>query len=277
MSFRLYRFALAVLLLGGICVQAPAAVFELGGSPVADRELSRALYQPIMELLSRETGETFVYVHSDTPIEYRAAMQSGRFHLAWDDAHFASWRIDMRNHAPLVRINRETRFVAIVAKNGIIFSKEDLVGRTVCGPAPPALATLAFLGKFDGLFQVPRIQPSADPLDRVQNLLIGRCDAALLARHVYAGSTEIRGVAGQLRIVTETDAFPGATLTAAPDVPAELRAQIRAVLLSRSGGRATRALRERLAAGSSLVEAEPEDYDGLHERLLLRDYPGFSE
>jgi len=266
-----------MLLLAGVCVQAPAATFELGAPPTTDREQSRALYEPVMELLSRETGESFAYVHSDTPIEYQAAMQAGRFHLVLDDAHFASWRIAAQEHVPLVRMRQQARFVAITLKQGRIFSKEDLVGRPVCAQAPPELGTLAFLGKFNGLFQVPRILPTTDPLDRVQNLLIGRCQAALLARGVYNGSMEIRGVAGQLRIVTETDAYPGATLTAGPDVSAGLREQIRTILLSRSGGRATRALREHLAGGSNLIQAEPKDYDGLHAGLLLGDYPGFGE
>lgn len=270
----LHRVVLALLLVLSAWGQALAETFELSAPPDLDPAESRALYTPLMDLLSRETGETFVYVHSDSWFAYQNDIRAGRFELLLDDAHIASWRIAVLDHVPLVRAREQATFVIIAIKDGRIYSKEDLVGRPVCAPAPPALGTVGFLALFDGLFQVPRILETPDPLDRVQNVLIGDCDAAMLARHQYTGSDEIRSVAGQLKIVTQTDSYPGLTLTAGPGVPDELRGEIQTILLSRAGGNATRALRDRLANGSSFIEADPGEYAELHG--LLRDYPGFN-
>jgi ABC-type phosphate/phosphonate transport system substrate-binding protein len=272
-SGRLYRLLPLLLFVSVAWGPAQAGTFKFSAPPVAGAEESRSMYAPLMVLLSRETGESFVYVHPDSWFAYQGDMQAGRFHLLLDDPHFAAWRIKARDHVPLVRTLGRTTFVVIAMKEGRIFSKEDLVGQPVCANAPPDLGTVAFLGKFDGLFRVPRILQTRDPLDRVQNLLIGQCAAAVVARHMYTSSDEIRSVAGQLKIVTETNAYPGLTLTASPDVPASVSRAIRTILLSRPGGEATRTLRDHLANGGNFVEASPADYDELH--TLLRDYPGF--
>lgn len=273
MTGPLYRVILALLLISSVWGRAFAETYELSAPPALDPEESRSLYTPLMELLSRETGESFVYVHPRSWFAYQDDMRAGRFQLLLDDAHFASWRVTALDHVPVVRTRGQATFVVIAMKDGRIYSKEDLVGQPVCANAPPALGTVGFLAQFNGLFQVPRILETPDPLDRVQKLLTGECAGAVLARHQYTGSKEIRGVIGQLQIITQTDSYPGLTLTAGPGVPDHLRSAIRTILLSRAGGEVTRALREHLANGNNFVEADPEDYDGLHG--LLRDYPGF--
>lgn len=269
----LFRIIAALILVALTWTRAQAATFEFSAPPDLEPEESRALYQPLMELLSRETGQRFVYVHPGSWFGYQRGMRSGRFQLLLDDAHIASWRLNALDHAPLVRARERVTFVAVAMKDGRVYSKADLVGRAVCAKAPPDLGTLGFLAGFEGLFQVPRIAATTDPLDRVQNLLIGRCAGAVLARHRFTGSREIRSVAGQLKIITETTAYPGVTLTAGPGVPDALRRAIRSTLLSRAGGDATRALRDRLAGGSRFIEAAADDYEDLD--AMLRDYPGF--
>lgn len=274
MPVPLLRILSALLLVAFTGAKAQAATFEFSAPPDLAPGESRSLYQPLMDLLNRETGETFVYVHPESWFGYQRGVRAGRFQLVLDDAHLASWRLNALQHVPLVRAREQVTFVAVAMKNGRVYSKADLVGRAVCAKAPPDLGTLGFLAGFDGLFQVPRIAATADPLDRVQNLLVGRCAGAVLARHRFTGSREIRSVAGQLKIITETDAYPGVTLTAGPGVPDALRRAIRSILLSRAGGEATRALRAHIANGSNFIEADPGDYDGLN--AMLEGYPGFS-
>lgn len=273
MSETLHRFVVAILLVTSAWGQAVAEPYVFSAPPGLDAEQSRSIYAPLMNLLSRETGAPFLYAHPESWFAYQRGIRSGRFQLLLDDAHFASWRIAALNHAPVVAAREEATFVTITMKDGRIYSKEDLIGQPVCGKAPPDLGTLGFLEQFEGPFQVPQILPTPDPLDRVQNLLTGVCEAAVLARYHYTDSSEIRGVAARLKIITQTESYPGLTLTAGPGVPEDLRANIRTVLLSRAGGTAAKALRDRYANGSHFIEARPEDYDGLHG--MLRDYPGF--
>ncbi len=271
----MYRIVPALLFALSAWGQALADTYAFSAPPGPDADESRALYAPLMDLLSRETGESFVYVHPESQFTYLRDMRAGRFQLLLDEAHFGSWRIANLGHVPMVTTRERITFVAIAMKDGRIYSREDLVGRPVCAEAPPDLGTVGFLEQYRGPFQVPQILPTPDPLDRVQRLLTGGCAGAVLARHLYTGSSEIRGVATRLKIIAQTETYPGLTLTVDPDVPESLRATIRTILLSRSGGLATRALRARYTAGGTFVEAVPDDYDGLHG--MLRDYPGFTQ
>lgn len=250
-----------------------AQTVDFSAPPLLGPDDSRSLYGPLMELLTRETGSTFRYVHVDNWFAYQSAMQHDRFHLLLDDAHYASWRLTSGKHVALVKARERVRFVVLATRAGKIYSKEDLIGRTLCAYPQPDLGTISVLQKFNGPFQVPQILETRLPLDRVQRLLAGDCAGAVLARGQYTGSDALRGVSGRLKIVTQTDSYPGLTLTASSDMPDKLRNAIRQILLSRAGGRATRALRRRLANGSSFVDAVPEEYQELDE--LLRDFPGF--
>lgn len=273
MSDPLLRIVSALLFVLSAWGQATAAEFEFSAPPDLGPEESRPLYAPLLELLSRETGESFVYVHPGSWFAYQRDTRAGRFQLLLDDAHLASWRIATLDHVPLARAPHQVTYLAVAMKEGRVYSREDLVGRPVCAKAPPDLGTVAFLDKFDGPFQVPQILATPDPLDRVQNVLSGKCAAAVLTRHRYIGSQEIRGAAGRLKIITQTASYPGMTLTAGPGIPDKLRGTIQMILLSRAGGKATAALRDRFINGGSFVAADPADYDGLHE--MLRGYPGF--
>lgn len=252
-----------------------AETYLFSAPPLPDAAQSRSLYGPLMELLSRETGETFRYVHAGDWFAYQSDMQSNRFDLLLDDAHFASWRIAARGHVPLAAARPKIHFVVVATRAGRIYSKEDLVARPLCAHPLPDLGTLAVLQSFDGPFQIPRIVEMRRPLERVQRVLTGECAGAVVPRYLYTGSQAIRRVAEKLKIVTQTNAYPGTTLTAGNRVPESLRSEIRRILLSRAGGRATRQVRERLGGEDGFVEVGVEAYVGLDE--LLSGYPGFEK
>lgn len=269
------RIVLFLVCFAGAWGTTRADTYTFSAPPVLDSGESRSLYGPLADLLSRSTGDTFNFVYPEDWFSYQSDMQHDRFDLLLDDAHFAGWRIAARGHVPLVRIGKSVRYVVIATRAGRIYSKEDLIARNLCAYPQPDLGTITVMQKFKSPFQVPRIVETHAPLARVQRLLSGECDGAVLARHLYLGSKAIRLVAAQLKIVTQTDPYPGLTLTAGRRVPDKLRRAIRRVLLSRKGGYATRPLRDRLAGGAEFVGARAEEYKGLD--ALLRDYPGFGK
>lgn len=252
---------------------ARADTYTFSAPPGSGPAESRALYEPLLALLSAETGDTFRYDHPDGWVAYQSDMQRGRFQLLLDDAHFASWRIAHRGHVPLARSRGEIRFVVVATRSGRIYSKEDLIARPLCGYPQPDLGTISVLRKFDGPFRLPQVLDTRSPLARVQRLLAGKCAGAVLARHQYAGSEAIRHLTGRLKIVTQSEPYPGLTLTAAGEIPESTRNAIRNALLSRAGSRATRTLRERLMEGDEFTAANAGEYRGLDDLLL--DYPGF--
>lgn len=180
----------------------------------------------------------------------------------------------MLGHLPLARIRPQIRYVVIANKEGRIYSKEDLIARTLCAYPPPDLGTVSILQNFEAPFRVPQVLATRDTMERVRRLLAGRCAAAILPRRLYTRSDEIRGIAHRLKIITQSDAYPGLTFTVSPTLPAELADTIKGLLLSRAGARATSALRDRLADGGDFIEADVAEYEGLD--MLLKDYPGFN-
>lgn len=251
-----------------------ADTFEFSTPPRLSPAESKALYGPLVELLGRETGQTFRYVHSRDWFAYQLDMQRDRFDLVLDDAHFAGWRITALGHTPLARAPT-VRFVVITDRAGRIYSKEDLVARALCADSQPDLGTLSVLREFEGPFRVPRLVETPAALDRVRRLLNGECAGAVLARHVFTGSEDIRRVSDRLKIIAQSDPYPGLTLTAGSRVSPGLRAAIQRVVLSPSGGRATRLLRRRMTDGGEFIEASTQDYLRLAE--LLDDYPGYDK
>ncbi len=271
----LRRLILVLLLVCGAWSQVHADTYTFSSPPRLGAAASRALFAPLMEVLTKGTGESFVYVHPDSWFSYQSDVRKGRFALLLDDAHMAAWRIASRGDVPLVRARQRIRFVLVAVRDGRIYSKEDLIGQPVCAYPPPDLGTVSLLRKFNGPFQVPRIVATAEPIDRVRRLLVGDCAGAVLPRRFYTESEDLRLVAHQLEIITQTDPYPGITLTAAAALPPSLRKAIRDVLLSRSGERATTELRARLAGGDTFVAATKDQYNGIER--LLRSYPGFGE
>lgn len=266
---------LVILLISGGCGPARAGTYTFSSPPRLGAPESRALFAPLMEVLSRGTGQSFVYVHPDSWFSYQSDVRNGRFALLLDGAHMAAWRIASRGDIPLVRARERIRFVLVALRDSRIYSKEDLIGQPVCAYAPPDLGTVSFLRKFNSPFQVPRIVATPEPVDRVRRLLAGNCAGAVLSRRFYTESEVLRPVAHQMEIITQTDSYPGLTLTAAAALPAQVSRAVRRVLLSRAGERATAALRGRLAEGDTFVAAAKDEYAGIDH--LLRSYPGFSE
>lgn len=268
------RLVLLLICLANTWGAVYADTFEFSAPPRLSPAESRGLYGPLVELLGRETGETFRYVHSRDWFAYQLAMQRDRFDLVLDDAHFASWRIAARGHTPLARAPT-LRYVVIADRAGKIYSKDDLVARALCADLQPDLGTLSVLREFKGPFRVPRLVETPAALDRVRRLLNGECAGAVLSRHILRGSEGIRRVSKRLKIIAQSDPYPGLTLTAGTRVSPGLRAAIQRVVLSRSGERATRLLRHLMADGGEFTEADTRDYDRLAE--LLDDYPGYKE
>ena len=149
------RLALLLLVLS-ISTQVLADTFYFSSPPRLDREESDTLFAPLADLLSRSSGESFVYVHPDSWFIYQNDMRKDRFHLLLDDAHFASWRIASLGHKPLAKVEPRIRYAVITTRNGRVYSKEDLVAHSLCAYPPPDLGTLSIIQMFDAPFRVPQ-------------------------------------------------------------------------------------------------------------------------
>jgi len=143
----------------GITVPAAAVAQEyiFSAPPRGAAEKEALVYGPIAAYLSKVTGKKIVYKHPGNWLNYQNNMQRGRYDLVFDGPHFIGWRISKTQHQPLAKLPGNLAFVVFVSKeNKNIKRIDDLAGRTICGLAPPNLATLTMYNEF--------LNPARQPL-----------------------------------------------------------------------------------------------------------------
>jgi ABC-type phosphate/phosphonate transport system substrate-binding protein len=258
-----------------LCLTAPAwaGPFIFTSPPREGAEKGDESYAPIAEYLSKATGEQFVYEHPDNWLSYQDRMQKDAYDLVFDGPHFVSWRVEHLKHTPLVRLPGSLDFVVIARRdNEKITTFEDMGGRTVCGHAPPNLATLTLQAQFENPSRQPFIRVVRGFPAAYQGVIKKKCAGAVLPTGVYkkldTGETQ-----GQTRILFHSKPLPHQAISASPRIPPELQARIREALLSPDADAATAKLRARFSGGKPFVAATTEEYVGYG--YLLKDIWGF--
>lgn len=231
-------------------------------------------YTPFINYLARVTGKKVVYRRASDWLDYQKRMQAGEYDLAFDGAHFASWRISHIKHQPLVKVSAPARFV-VVARGGDspIVTLQDLAGRRVCAPPPPDEGTLSLYQHFGNPSRKPLLVRTQDPRRAYAMMVAGACEAAVLPASAYERTD---AAANHTRVLLNTRAFPGDTFTAGPRLTPQDQKALARALLSPEG----QALIAPLCRGIgdtqpvATVPATPAEYVGAD--AILRGVWGFS-
>lgn len=233
-----------------------------GAAPRGSYADDRAIYQPIVEYLSRVTGKRVVYRHSDNWLSYSKNMTSGAYDLVFDDPALNGWRIERMDHRPLVKLPDDLVFVVLTrADDSKVKELKQLAGHRVCAYTAPNLGTLTLMSEFDNPVRRPVIVESRSWDDSYRNLIDKQCAAVVIPlKHAQTLRMDTMKVLYQLR------PSPNQAFSAGPRVPIELQEKIRAALLSDTGKEATAKLRETYAA-KELIPASTAEYAGLGKLL----------
>lgn len=232
---------------------------------------TKRLYAPLIEYLSRMSGNRIIMERPADWRAYQQGMRAGKYDLAFDGAHFASWRITHNRHEPLIRMSTPARFVVVVSQSDrAIAGVPELAGRRLCAPPPPDAGTLSLYRHYDNPARRPLLVPVQEREQAYAKLIAGACEAALLPMHVYLRTNRLYA-----RAVFRTLDIPGDTFTAGPRLSTEEKAVLTKALLSAEGQAAIRSLYARLgdAETSEVVPATRLDYAGLD--AILRSVWGF--
>lgn len=181
MNTNFLRLVLAAAVSGLLAFPAAAASYVFTAPPRDAGGGESELYKPVAEYLSAAIGKRIEYQHSDNWLTYQDKMRKGEYDLIYDGPHFLSWRIMKLQHEPLVRLPGKLEFVIIARKdNDKVNSLKDLNGRTVCGMAPPNLATLTMYAQFDNAARQPLVIPAKSFKEAYEMVMAGKCVGATM-------------------------------------------------------------------------------------------------
>lgn len=244
----------------GQAVAADAFIFT--APPRGTAEQDTLIYEPVARYLTKVTGQRFVYRHPDNWITYQMGIQEDRYDLVFDSPHFIAWRMARYGHVPLVKLQGELVFVVTTSKDQDKISRLDhLGGHTVCGLAPPDLATLSLYREFDPVRQ-PLVIEAKSNISAYQAMLAGRCTAAILRDREYDKIANGNG-----KIVWRSEAVANLGFTSGRRVPEAVNIVIAKALLAPEASNSLAALLARYSEGMPLVRARSSDYQGLDTLL----------
>jgi len=268
---KIFKTTLAAILLAPtFYTQQASANLVLSAPPLGKPAAERKVYEPVAAYLSKILGETVTYRYPDNFGLYQAEMQLGKYDIVFDGPHFAEWRVVKENHEILAKAPGQLEF-EVVVKNADTEYKtlEDLKGRTVCGLAPPNLATQLIFQKFK-VTEPHLILSSSFPAAYAQ-MLSGKCHAVILPDKMYENLAKNAPI--KTRVIYTSKKYPTLTITASRKIGAAKLDKLKAELVSPEAKAAMPLFVKQFTAGHGLMKANPADYVGMEQ--LLKDSWGF--
>lgn len=224
-----------------------------------------AIYEPIVQLLSKVVGRKVEYKYSDNWLSYSKEMTEGRYDIVFDGPAFNGWRVEKLRHTPLVRLPEDFIFVVVTkADNDRVKNVKDLAGRMICAHAPPNLGTLTLLSQFDNPARQPVIVETKGWDTAYKALMDGKCVATVLP--IKNLGKNDAGAQRLTKTLYQHKALPNQAFSVGPRIAPELHAKIAQALLSEEGKLATAKLRAAYA-GKSFVQTNRQEYADLGELL----------
>lgn len=224
-----------------------------------------AVYQPVVEFLSKVIGRNVVFQYSDNWLSYSKEMTEGRYDIVFDGPAFNGWRMEKLGHTPLVKLPEDFVFLVVAkADDERIKQLKDLAGRKVCAHAPPNLGTLTLQAQFDNPAREPWIVEVKGWDNAYKALISGQCVATVLPIKNLA--KDDNGPVKLTKVLYRHKAMPNQAISVGPRITPELQKKLTQALLSDEGRRATEKLRAAYA-GKDFVPASREEYAGLGDLL----------
>lgn len=230
------------------------------------------VYKPIAEYLSEVTGKTIEYRHPGNWLSYQRNMQRGVYDLVFDGPHFVAWRMAKVKHQPLVSMPGKLAFVVFTrVDNTQIRDIYDLRGRTICGLAPPNLATLTMYDQFRNPARQPLVKEvKSFPLG-YKAVLAGKCTAGVMRDKLF---NKLNKKGHKAKIVFHSKGVANQAFSAGPRISKTDKEKITKAIMSPQGAKRMATFHARFNKKKKpLSQAKWEAYDGLWR--LLKDVWGF--
>ncbi|MBL8298979.1 MAG: PhnD/SsuA/transferrin family substrate-binding protein [Rhodanobacteraceae bacterium] len=260
------------MLRGVICAlglaAAPAwADYSFVVEPIYSPQKASEVYKPLIDYLSKATGEKFTLV---APRNYhfywRDLRANEKYDFALDEAHLADYRKSRFQFVPLVRTAESQSYTLVTNVDLQGKNLDALIGRKIVCMGAPSLGYALLLGFYPNPIQQPNIESSAASWrDAVEAVFAGEAEAAMVP-------TWLKDQYPNLTPVKTSAEFAGAAVSAAPGVPEATRTKVAQALLKLDQDPALSNLLLELGI-SKFVAASPDDYKGAE--AMLKGFYGY--
>lgn len=263
--------AALILLTHGVIAAAADLIFAV--PPRESEQKAREVYQPIAEYLTQVAGQKVVLRYTDNWLTYQSEMLKDTYDVVFDGPSFLGWRMAKLQHVPLARLQGNLVFAVIARKdNGKITQLKDLAGRTVCGFAPPNLATLTMYSQFDNPARQPLVKEvSGGFKGSYEGVVAKKCEGGVLQAALYEKFNQGPSK-DTTQILYKSKPVPNQGFSAGKRVPADVQKKIAEALVSPEGQAATAKLRAEFG-NKDMVPATVQEFEGLG--VLMKDVWGF--
>ncbi len=268
---RRFHALLAACCLGAAFVgsNALAAEYRFTPEPTYTPDTAESIYQPLLDYLSKATGEKFVLTSAANYSSYwRDILKLDQTDFSYDEAHFADYRISHSNFIPLVRRFQPTSYTLLASPDFDGKTPNALLSSRIATMPAPSLGYAVLMQIFSDPVQQPDIRSSANSWrDSIGVLNAGETDAAIFPTWML----ETYGNPGLVTLYTSPE-ISGPAILASPNVPEDVRNKVRDALLNVEGAPELEELLLELGI-TKFVPAKAEDYAG--DQNILSGFYGY--
>lgn len=228
---------------------------------------SQAIYQPLVQAMSKAIGEKVIYEHPRNFIDYSLKMQNGHYDILFDGAHFAQWRATNLHHEILVNLPENLQFMLVTnASRANLNTLHDLLSAKTCAQWTPQLGTLMFLQNYTMTASQPNLHLAKTEDEVFKEFKAQNCDAAILRdKIIYKMPAAERAT---YKIIYKTPMAPNATMTASTKLSPEKRKALVALLTNADAMKVAKPILESFSRNAVAFNvANPDQFKGL-DRLL---------
>jgi len=260
------------LAIPSIPLRAANQTFVFSAPPLGFAEKQTKIYAPIAAYLSKAIGKHIVFKYPGNWLNYQADMQQGKYDLVFDGPHFVGWRMAKLSHVPLVKLPGNLTFVVVAKNSGM--KLQSLAGLSVCGLAPPNLATLTLYNQFPNPMRQPRVWEVKSFPIAYKLVQDGKCAAAVMRDKMFF---KLRNTAKtKEQVIWTSDSISNLGFSAGPRFSDTDKAKITQALMSPDAQKPLANFFNRFSKKNrKLLKATAGDYAGLGS--LLKDVWGFAQ
>lgn len=234
-SFKYSFIGLLALCGFGFHLNATATTYTFGVVPQFEFSKLQAIWQPILQQVTQQTGVTFdLHIESSIP-QFEKALQTGQYHFAYMNPYHLLVAHRTQHYQPVLRDHsRQLQGILVVNKKSGITQLKQLNGKTIAFPAPNALgASLqmrAELTEKAGITFTPIYVKTHDSV--YLNVLFNQAAAGGGVQKTL--SNQSQQIQDALTVLYKTTPVPPHPIAVHPAVPEDIQQQVIQALLQLS-------------------------------------------